>query len=849
MPDVKSDALRIYCLCGQKMKVSEKMYGLPGKCIACRQKIRIPRKDEVPEGTTEIHLRDHPELLRGKPKATPVSDEERAAQRALKDAGGPKTSSDEESTPNTELDLLESPPVGDSTKTPREASKKRRGASIPLDTLLPLQVLCSLQYKLSRQLDTLQLNSHDDEVLLAQLEGYVSRVRKARRRLDDHMHQVLMETAIELANTQEKLAQIRLSTRVGEMSWVEFRETAHRLRARRDRLERRQQNLRGWLAAKDPYLAGGLLDLAVESIPSEDAPISIPSEPDDEGSPLSYLTEGLRSALEERAAVRQRQGEVQRMGESKEAEELKKEVGQQRILARARVSFYHDRLQQLKKDYASDMETATAALGIARDQLRVDDMDRGGYDALDREVLRSKKDIARAQSVIARALGANAASDVPSPRGTFLERLGVAPSSRTGPDAIAGYAAVVLFVASIFTPSVGSNSLVSAAMELAGTAGAIAWLFLLPVALAAVAAVASPLRSQVGRGLALLAVGAIGSIAACYFIHEGSYGFNSFASRFRVGPPWYVQPGVLLGLLGAGASLAGGTFALWSSPRERVWPVASFAVIALAIVAITTDLLGTRTPGPTVRVELSASEAGAGVIRVENIGGRAIYLLDRPSNSKDGYQFLMERRVGPTSFAAASGQGPAFFRRPIGTDPAWATVDPGGAHEVPFVVEPGEYRVTLEPAAPGQPIEEQFTVEGPPILEEASQASSGESVVVPPAPVIEPAPAAPEDSENMESTDLAAEDDQNEPAPAPDTGSTAGAQVDLSGIIGSGDDAPRFSIEFTYADGFQERITLGLGDAVWDDWVISEFNPDERTITLQKEGRILILRRGTPLTL
>ena len=54
--------LRIYCVCGQKMKVSEEMFGRPGKCIACRQKIRIPYLDELPVGAEEIYLKDHPEF-------------------------------------------------------------------------------------------------------------------------------------------------------------------------------------------------------------------------------------------------------------------------------------------------------------------------------------------------------------------------------------------------------------------------------------------------------------------------------------------------------------------------------------------------------------------------------------------------------------------------------------------------------------------------------------------------------------------------------------------------------------------------------------------------------------------
>ena len=46
MAKAKTPRLRIYCICGQKMKVSASMYGRPGKCVACRQKIRIPSAEE-----------------------------------------------------------------------------------------------------------------------------------------------------------------------------------------------------------------------------------------------------------------------------------------------------------------------------------------------------------------------------------------------------------------------------------------------------------------------------------------------------------------------------------------------------------------------------------------------------------------------------------------------------------------------------------------------------------------------------------------------------------------------------------------------------------------------------------
>jgi hypothetical protein len=125
MADGLAMELRIYCICGQKMKVSESMFGLPGKCVACRQKIRVPTREEVPPDTSVIYLKDHPEFLR---KAKPVLPQLPAAGADV------KPSAEEQGV----ITLGE----------PDEA------VSVTiLDILEPLRVLCSLEHKIQRQLD------------------------------------------------------------------------------------------------------------------------------------------------------------------------------------------------------------------------------------------------------------------------------------------------------------------------------------------------------------------------------------------------------------------------------------------------------------------------------------------------------------------------------------------------------------------------------------------------------------------------------------------------------------------------------------------------------------------------
>jgi hypothetical protein len=85
-------------------------------------------------------------------------------------------------------------------------------------------------------------------------------------------------------------------------------------------------------------------------------------------------------------------------------------------------------------------------------------------------------------------------------------------------------------------------------------------------------------------------------------------------------------------------------------------------------------------------------------------------------------------------------------------------------------------------------------------------------------------------------------------APSP-LGTRTGPQADLTGIIERPGETPQFNVDLLHADGTSQRVTVELGGTVWSDWIIGEFNPDERTVTLERDGEILILRRGVPLTL
>ena len=178
MPSSEVAPLRIYCVCGQKMKVSEDMFGRPGKCVACRLKIRIPTPDEIPPNTDVIHLKDHPELLR-------------KVKRGVK-GEKPKHKEEIEVAPLPDID-------------PKAKVRKALG---PLDVLEPMRLVHNLSAKVEKQLSAIK-DSKDGKDLddiarkdpkVSELLGVRTRIHAAEQDLEEELRQRLMETAIELSS-------------------------------------------------------------------------------------------------------------------------------------------------------------------------------------------------------------------------------------------------------------------------------------------------------------------------------------------------------------------------------------------------------------------------------------------------------------------------------------------------------------------------------------------------------------------------------------------------------------------------------------------------------------------------
>lgn len=807
MPSSGMAELRIYCVCGQKMKVLEDMFGRPGKCVACRQKIRIPRLEEMPPNTGEIYLKDHPQFLRKvkrRKSAPPVEEQE--------------------VTPIAEGE-------------PREKARKGMTA---LDVLEPLRVVCSLHAKVERQLSALEEigeGGAKSNATVSELLGYRSKIRAAQSDLEEELRQRLMETAIELANTQERIAELNLAVRVGEMDYATYQLQVDRFRRRRDNYERRQVNLRGWLTIDDPHRAGGYVEVPFSQIPEGEFRITFPNEADDGATLLDWHVEGLRHALSGRAQAERKLAEVKRMKSGpglppRTIEECTAEARAELERAQSLVQFTRERLEQLAEDYSNDIQAVDAQLDHARGRLQAGQLRREQFNASERELIRAKSDLTKARALVVRALSANAADEVPRPRGTFVARLAHGRREFGAPlEAWLTWIGAALIVLSIVLPVAGDRSALRLLQDFPAAAGQAHWLATFPIAVAVLLLVLGFIPDRVVRGWASECVWVAACAISAVFMHEAHYATGPVAEALRSGGPMLLRAGVftyVLGLVSAGAAVAA---ALLPRPESRTAvPIVALATL-LGLGGIFTDWAGTRVPNPQITT-FSEPVPGENVHRTEvtitNAGGRMMVLASG-SSMRNAYDYVLERQSGPESWPEV---GPPKQIRLGGRELIGLPAAAGEAANVPirpgeklvfvYELEPGQYRVSLLPAKrQGSRISRPFSLEPirAPRTEEQALGDANST----------PGPS------NVSPDRL-----------SPTLADLLSAEVVLRGIIATADRQARFSISVTLSDGRTRRSSYSVGDEVFEGWHVSEFNPQEQTVTLSNGERLLILRNGEP---
>lgn len=817
MPENPPAKLRIYCICGQKMRVSSNMLGRPGKCVACRQKIRIPRLDELPgdgSGYYEFYLKDHPEFLR-KP----------ADAKSLEGA-----TREEEERGDDQEDLA----LGE----PAEAVEY-----IPLDILEPLRILCSFEYAVERRLEALrQTGRHADVLDKATLLSHRALVRNARSALDEQLRHRLHKTVEQLSGVTEQIARAVLAFRIGEMDFATFQSTTLALRERRERLERRRANLHGWLAVSDPYLAGGYIEVQLEQIPSDGGQVTFPLEPKLAGTLIDHFIERLRAALKTRELAERKLSERKRMehegGLSGAAlEDCRADAIAERERAWAAVSFYRARLEQLVQDCESDIKAVRAHLEVIRGRLDTGEIDLSTFQEIEMTLLRGQADYSKARDLARRALAADRGAAVPRVTGTFLKRIGRAnKGTAIGIDSWIAWFASTLIILNTLTPiskmQISSNVVVAQGMVIG--------FFVSAVFLAAFACI--PRRDL--RGALITGHWLIVTLMGAYHIQRTLYSMSAIGMEMRLDPWWFSGPGIMLFLAWLVVIGIAALVALAPYPRLRYLPIATGTIIAFVIVGAFTDFSGALLPRPILDVpEIVLSESAPPqyevsiVIGNEGIFRRSLWLGGKRYQTPYPALLVVERRIGSDSWEDAG--LPVRMRRD--QQPEWSDVhhwqaipllplDGGGQITLQYRLQPGVYRVQLilEPWSEKR-LRREFTLSPPP-QDSVMNETTAPLEDVPPQSDPMLAPSEGEDELSAEPAIL---------APPP-----MGVSVELRGVINAADFTPRFSM-FVYApDGTVTQKRISLGDEIYSPWHATEYNPTLKTLTLSDGSRMLAIQPG-----
>lgn len=852
--------LRIYCICGQKMKVSESMFGLPGKCVACRQKIRVPRPDQLPDDTAEVYLKDHPEFLRksrrhkggdGRGKAVPKPENEIQAEVSTEEPEGL--------------------PLGDVREAPAVPS---------LDILEPLRVLCSLEHKVQRQLGGQEDSSSNmtaaDRVAL---EGFLDRVRRSRTELDEELRQRLMEVAIEISSTQEKIIQTGLSARIGEIEFGAHYQTVDALRRRRDELEREQQNLRGWLSVSDPHAAGGYSNVSLDSLPDEGFDLEWPHVVPDPRPLLDQHVEGLREAFLRRERAEKRLQETEKLkSEGRMSllalQDALADSEAERKRAEAEVTYRRKRLEDLITDATGDIQTAQVCLEYWRKRFNSNEIDKHRFATAENELLTAQRDAARVHDIVSKALVASAAPDVPALKGTFLKRLARAlpaetPKEDSSVDLWLAWLSALFMGLSVLLPLVDDLPLF-AAFQNAGLRGqAIHWVMIAPVAAGLIVALATMLPNRQSRGLAFTGFWLLLTVVGSVIFHEAGYGMGTLAVRFREGTNWLIRPGVIM-LFGAnGALLGAACAALWRIPNMRRILVGIITFSFVASIMLFTDFGGYFAPRPKMSAAWTSSNATDKAlydtaVTIQNAGGRRLILASAEATNRNAFHFVFERNSGDDSWIPVGAPKTIDSNAGVvalpGPEVRNVVVPARDALVMRYDLAPGSYRLRLfQNAAMKDVATQSFVLEAPP--------ESHITAIVPPVPD-EPQPPSEERPASASTPSEASTPSTPTTSSALDTSATGeatteeavprrepivletpGLDVELRGIVNPPQRGPRFLVVLYLPDGTTRNLNPEIGDSIYGSWIVSEFNSLRQTVTLANGDDIIVLNRGQRIPL
>lgn len=790
---------RLVCVCGQRMAIEESMYGEPGKCPACRQKLWMPYREEVEAFGPVVHVAQHRELLRepgqrvraqadprekaeavlprqegvsnAEPAGNAVSNAETASPAGAGEISGkaPGPSAPPKNRPSLGPDApettepLDGPPRDnaenvlnksrpDAAETEDE-SQERPATGLedrPIDPQPALQVILSAIAHFERKLEHLRKDpsAGRDEVELQ--EGLLRLARAARWKLEREFRSALVDTSDALRATLKEISRTVARFRAGSLAPDEYFMKIAALRERREVLERKRVNLRGWLRAERPSDVGGPVDKEWEDVDFDAIRPVWPAPPSHASSLLTWLTDSLREALRARREAEIEEAEWLRargsLGETNMAtrESALRELRSASRMANDRIEFLRLRLREILMDIHTDIEALN-------DYGRVAVEKAGGPDTEEARAIAERLAAAgadlRKQRIWARdALAALFPEEVPGGPVTLFRNLGEPEGrQRFSAEMLPALMAAFLFLIMAF---------------MAGS-----WVF--SAIFAGVGFLAVPtllLRTSRLRAAGILGLWALASIPSGMVVLKG-INQNAMGVPALIALCSWLSLGTLLWIV------------LRGMPRQQLRFVVS-ATLVLSLVAA-----GILAEG----VLAFSGDKGEMSARAQATNIAPDKPVHPPENPSDIRQI-------PLSSGTAGGPAGAASSQPPGASP----VSNLQADAAPSAAQ-GAVPADALPSSPGN-----AASETPPAPSEAGATS----------------------------------------APAQNTPVTA----ELRGVMRSENRPPRFKIVFQSGNG-EQIVDAMLGDRIFGLWSAKEFNAEDSTLVLANGGRLVVLRKGIPVEL
>lgn len=820
----KDSELRIYCICGQKMRVKPDMYGKPGRCVACRQKIRIPTREEIPEGVKEIYLKDHPELLR-------------------------KSSSKEKSIP-----------LGDSTSDTGTTPGEEFTEVLPLENLEFLRYLISAEYKAQKHLEAIRHKTPIGPETKSELMEYLSKIRRLRALLDEKLRNRKIELTDQYKKNEEEINKLIVAFRVGEIDFDTYWHLVTPLRLKREILAKRRRNVEGWLSIISPELAGGYIDVDFKKLPEKVPEITFTLEDEENNSVLSMLIEGLQKFISLREELEHKFAEWKKVIEEGEVDEDIREKGFAEFeaglkIVKSGISYYRERLEQLLSDCEIDLES------IEKNLERLQKQKSGGLisvkDATKIETLlfQAKLDIGRTRDTARRAISANSRLDIPSLRETFVARIGPTRGVvEVGIDSWLSWICSALIIMLIMIPMTNAQGLVSSRTLLLVVLG----LFLLALILAGVASI--PYRKWRGIGLNTLFV----LYVLLHTIHNYLIWYNPspLGSSLRSSPSGLfsftlIAPYLVLSIIGVASWIS-----LYKFDKLKFLPPVSTFLCLLIVGCFYSDFFGI-VKGKAVLESVAQTEyipekqSYKIEVTIYNNGFASVWIgnkleyVPRPVFVRVIQMEDINKDFHPHEIIIDSKKMKLedVFNQPAGR------IKPDSRALLVYILPSGNYIFSLD-GLKGEFIPGEVKLELP--FQSTKETKNNGNT-----------------SQSNKSPDVS--NDENSGSLSKDTFTQSkdndneifqdlGSELNFSNFtIGNGEVilyyygfAQSFYTEEGEGKGFipKFKITLwdsqknsierimNLGETLVGNWIISEFSPQRETITLKHEDRIFIIKRG-----